>query len=159
MKKKSFNSLGLKIGDSLPDLKVLTTRGETRLTDLKGKKIVLYFYPKDNTPGCTLEGQQFAQLKSEFEKKNTIVFGVSRDSLKSHENFREKQGLSIDLISDAEDVLCQALDVIKEKNMYGKMVLGVERSTFLFSEDQKLLKVWRQVKADGHAQDVLASLS
>lgn len=129
------------------------------MSQLKGKKVVLYFYPKDNTPGCTLEGQQFSQLKSEFEKKNTVVFGISRDSLKSHESFREKQCLSIDLISDANESLCQVLDVIKEKNMYGKMVLGVERSTFLFSEDQKLLKVWRQVKADGHAQEVLNSLS
>lgn len=136
-----------------------STQGEIQLSALKGKKIVLYFYPKDNTPGCTLEGQQFSQLKSEFEKKNTLVFGVSRDSLKSHESFREKQCLSIDLISDVDEALCQALDVIKEKNMYGKIVLGVERSTFLFSEDQKLLKEWRQVKADGHAQDVLNSLS
>lgn len=157
--KKSSSSQGLKVGESLPDLKVQSTLGEIQLSAFRGKKIVLYFYPKDNTPGCTLEGQQFSQLKAEFAKKNTVVIGVSRDSIRSHESFREKQCLSIDLISDADEKLCQVLDVIKQKNMYGRMVMGVERSTFLFSEDQKLIQEWRQVKADGHAQSVLESIS
>jgi len=116
---------------------------------------VLYFYPKDSTPGCTIEGHEFTQLKPQFTQAGVEVFGISRDSLKSHHNFKEKQCYSIDLLSDEEELACQIFGVIKEKNMYGKMVLGIERSTFVIDEAGKLMAEWRGVKVPGHAQAVL----
>ena len=117
--------------------------------------MILYFYPKDHTPGCTLEGHEFSKLKKNFEKLNAVIFGVSRDSVQSHEKFKEKQCYSIDLLSDEDETACQIFDVIKEKNMYGKKVFGIERSTFLIDEKGVLLHEWRKVKAEGHAQEVL----
>lgn len=125
------------------------------LNQYKGKKVLLYFYPKDSTPGCTIEGHEFSKLKNEFQKLNIEVFGVSRDSIQSHEKFREKQCYTIDLLSDPEEIACKIFDVIQEKNMYGKKVLGVVRSTFLIDEDGNLIRAWRAVKAQGHAQTVL----
>lgn len=130
--------------------------GETiSLADLKKQLTVLYFYPKDNTPGCTIEAQDFSKLKPSFSKVGTRVVGVSRDSVESHEKFRDKQKLSIDLISDPDDELSKALDVIKMKNMYGKKFLGIERSTFVIDEKGKVVHEWRKVKVPGHAQEVL----
>lgn len=128
------------------------------MSDHSGRNIVLYFYPKDSTPGCTLEGHEFSKLRKEFQKLKTEVFGISRDSIKSHENFKTKQCYEIDLLSDADEVACEIFGVIKEKNMYGKKVLGIERSTFLIDKDGRLLKEWRKVKAEGHAQEVLDAL-
>ncbi|MGZ3805490.1 MAG: peroxiredoxin [Pseudobdellovibrionaceae bacterium] len=125
------------------------------LAGLQGKKVILYFYPKDNTPGCTLEGQEFNQLYSQFQKAQVEVFGVSRDSVKSHENFRCKFGFKFDLLSDPDEELCKYFDVIKEKNMYGKKVLGIERSTFILDGEGNLLAEFRKVKAQGHAQEIL----
>jgi len=125
------------------------------LTDLKGKSLVLYFYPKDSTPGCTTEAQQFRDLHDKFVKAGAVVLGVSRDSLKSHENFKAKMGLPFDLLSDADEALCTQFGVIKMKNMYGKQVRGIERSTFLIDGKGILVHEWRGIKADGHANEVL----
>ena len=122
---------------------------------LKGKNLVLYFYPKDSTPGCTTEGQNFRDLYPEFEKANTLVFGVSMDGLKSHENFKTKQCFPFDLISDGDETLCKLFDVIKLKKMYGKEFMGIERSTFLIDAEGVLRQEWRKVKVEGHAQAVL----
>ena len=126
-----------------------------RLKDLRGKNVVLYFYPKDNTPGCTLEGQDFRDLHDKFKRQKTVILGVSKDSIASHERFRDKQGFPFDLLSDPDEKLCQKFDVIKEKSMYGKKYLGVERSTFLIDSAGKLRREWRKVKVKGHAQEVL----
>ena len=141
---------------TIPELQLEMT-GEKILksSDLKGKKVVLYFYPKDNTPGCTAESIEFQGLKEEFEKLNTKILGISRDSIKSHEKFKDKYDFSFDLISDENEEICKAFDVIKEKNMYGKKYLGIERSTFLIDEENILIAEWRKVKAKGHAQIVL----
>jgi peroxiredoxin Q/BCP len=121
----------------------------------KGHPVVLYFYPKDNTPGCTTEGQQFRDLHTAFRKAGAVVAGISRDSLKSHEGFKAKMEFPFELISDADEKLCAQFDVIRMKNMYGKQVRGIERSTFLIDKDGKLAREWRKVKVDGHAQEVL----
>lgn len=152
-------SSAVKVGQLVPDFVIPSTSGqEFRLHEKRGKKIVLYFYPKDSTPGCTLEGHEFSERKPLFSNKNVEVYGVSRDSMKSHENFKSKQNFSVELLSDGEEVLCKMFDVIQLKNMYGKMVLGVERSTFLIDEEGRLVKEWRKVKAAGHAQEVLESI-
>jgi peroxiredoxin Q/BCP len=144
------------IGKKAPDFKLPATGDKTlELSELKGKKIVLYFYPKDSTPGCTREGcDSHAKLK----RAGAVVIGVSRDSLASHEKFKDKQDFPFDLVSDAEEKACKAYDVIKEKNMYGRKTLGVERSTFLIDEKGKLQREWRKVKVDGHVDDVLAAV-
>ncbi|MBC7794097.1 MAG: peroxiredoxin [Clostridia bacterium] len=126
-----------------------------RLEDARGRNVVLYFYPKDNTPGCTTEGQQFRDLHSDFRKAGADVYGISRDSLKSHENFREKMSFPFHLLSDAEETACKAFDVIKMKNMYGKKVRGIERSTFVIDKNGVVRREWRGVKVPGHAQEVL----
>ena len=125
------------------------------LNDLKGKKVVLYFYPKDSTPGCTTEGQDFRDAKARFTRQGAVILGVSRDSLKSHENFKAKQNFNFDLLSDPDEELCKAFDVIKMKNMYGKQVRGIERSTFLIDEKGVLRQEWRKVKVKGHVDEVL----
>jgi len=125
------------------------------LAALRGKNIVLYFYPKDSTPGCTTEGQDFRDLHDAFAQANTLVFGVSRDSLKSHANFKTKQCFPFELISDPDETLCKLFDVIKLKKLYGKEYLGVDRSTFLIDRDGVLRREWRAVKVKGHAQEVL----
>lgn len=140
----------------LPKLTLMATGGKSvNLTDYKDSILVLYFYPKDATPGCTLEGQDFSKLYARFKKCGAEVFGVSRDSLRSHENFKLKQKYSIDLLSDPDEELCLALDVMKMKNMYGRQVRGIERSTFVFGPGGRLLQVWRGVKVKDHAQAVL----
>ena len=130
----------------------------TSLGELAGQWLVLYFYPKDSTPGCTTEGLDFNALLPRFKRAGAQVFGVSRDSLKSHDNFCAKQGFKFPLISDSDEALCSAFDVIKMKNMYGKQVRGIERSTFLISPDGTLVQEWRKVKVAGHADAVLDAL-
>lgn len=125
------------------------------LKELRGKNVVLYFYPKDSTPGCTQEGLDFKSLNASFKRANTVIFGISRDSVASHERFKEKQGFPFDLLSDPDETLCKKFDVIKEKNMYGKKHMGIERSTFLIDADGKLRAEWRKVKVKGHADEVL----
>ena len=142
---------------SLPNFVFPTTTSEIQLDQLPTDWLVLYFYPKDSTPGCTTQAIGFSCLKDQFDALNTTVLGVSRDSVKAHQNFTEKQNLSIDLISDKEEVLCQHFDVIKQKNMYGKQVMGIERSTFIFHKGE-LIKEYRKVKAAGHAEQVLEDL-
>ena len=146
-------------GDKIPDLPLALGSGTTaKLSDYRGKWLVLYFYPKDSTPGCTTEGLDFNALLTKFRRAGADVLGVSRDSVKSHANFCEKQGFRFDLVSDADEALCQAFDVIKEKNMYGRKVLGIERSTFLIGPDGVIAQSWRPVKVPGHAQAVLDAL-
>ncbi|WP_394661501.1 peroxiredoxin [uncultured Acinetobacter sp.] len=141
----------------LPDQVFPSTTGEINLSDLDNEWLVIYFYPKDSTPGCTTQAVGFSCLKDQFDALNVKIVGVSRDSVKSHQNFTAKQTLTIDLISDKEEVLCKHFDVIKEKNMYGKMVMGIERSTFIF-HNKKLVKSYRKVKAAGHAEQVLEDI-
>lgn len=141
----------------LPNQTFPTTTGEVNLSNLKTEWLIVYFYPKDSTPGCTTQAVGFSCLKDQFDALNTTIYGVSRDSVKAHQNFTTKQNLTIDLISDKDEVLCQHFDVIKEKNMYGKLVMGIERSTFIFHKGQ-LVKEYRKVKAAGHAEQVLEDL-
>ena len=142
---------------TLPNQTFQTTSGEINLAEVTSEWLLVYFYPKDSTPGCTVQAVDFSTLKEQFSALNTTIIGVSRDSVKAHQNFTEKQNLSINLISDKEEVLCQHFDVIKEKNMYGKKVMGIERSTFIF-HNGTLVKEYRKVKAAGHAEQVLADL-
>ena len=142
---------------SLPNQTFPTTHGEINLADVSAEWLILYFYPKDSTPGCTTQAVGFSCLKDQFDALGATVIGVSRDSVKAHQNFTEKQALTIDLISDKDEILCQHFDVIKEKNMYGKKVMGIERSTFIF-HNKKLVKSYRKVKAAGHAEPVLEDL-
>ncbi len=142
----------------VPDFTLPATGDQTvRLKDLRGQNVVLYFYPKDSTPGCTTEGQDFRDQYKAFTKANTVVFGISRDSLRSHENFKSKQNFPFDLLSDSEEEACKLFDVIKPKNMYGREVIGVERSTFLIDAAGKLRREWRKVKVAGHVDEVLAA--
>lgn len=135
------------------------TRDKTiRLKDLRGQNVVLYFYPKDSTPGCTTEGRDFSRLHAKFRRQKTVVLGVSRDSIASHEKFRAKQEFPFDLISDPDEKLCKAFDVIHEKTLYGRKFMGVVRSTFLIDKDGKLRGEWRQVKVNGHAEEVLEAV-
>jgi thioredoxin-dependent peroxiredoxin len=143
------------VEDQVPEIKTLATSGELDLGSLKGKNVVLYFYPKDSTPGCTQEGKDFADLYREFKKNNTEIIGVSRDSLKSHENFKTKMNFPFPLASDGEEEMCQLFGVIKMKNMYGRQARGIERSTFVIDEEGVLRKEWRGVKVPGHAKEVL----
>ena len=139
-----------------PDFEIPATGGKTfRLSSAKGKTLVLYFYPKDNTPGCTTEGQQFRDLHPQFSKLRCEVYGVSRDSMKSHENFKSKMAFPFDLLSDADETVCKLFDVMKMKNMYGKKVRGIERSTFVIDKNGVVRREWRGVKVPGHAQEVL----
>ncbi|MDQ7988395.1 MAG: peroxiredoxin [Candidatus Dactylopiibacterium sp.] len=141
----------------VPDLTLPATGfpQEISLAAQAGKKLVLYFYPKDNTPGCTTEGIDFARLHDAFVAAGAVVFGVSRDSVKSHDGFKCRHAFPFELLSDADEALCQALDVIRLKNLYGKQVRGIERSTFVFDAAGRLVREWRGVKVPGHAQDVL----
>ena len=132
-----------------------TGGGEWRLSDVRGSKLVLYFYPRDSTPGCTLEGQQFAALAARFAKLGCVIVGISRDSVASHEKFRDKMHFPFALLSDEDERVCRQFDVIRKKNMYGRQVMGVERSTFLLDADAVLRQEWRKVKVEGHAQAVL----
>jgi len=139
-----------------PDLELPATGGKRfKLSALLGQTVVLYFYPKDNTPGCTTEGQQFRDLHAQFVKAGCAVYGISRDSLKSHENFKAKMSFPFDLLSDADETACKLFDVIKMKNMYGKKVRGIERSTFVIDRNGMVRREWRGVKIPGHVQEVL----
>jgi peroxiredoxin Q/BCP len=148
------------IGDIVEDFSLPATSGQVfRLSDFKDKaNIVLYFYPKDSTPGCTTEGQAFRDTHVQFRAAGTEVFGISCDSLKSHENFKAKQGFPFELLSDTEEFACQLFDVIKLKNMYGKQVLGIERSTFLIDKQGVLRHQWRKVSVKDHVEAVLATV-
>jgi peroxiredoxin Q/BCP len=138
------------------NFKAVATRGKTiQLKELRGQNVVIYFYPKDNTSGCTLEGQDFRDLHARFKRQNTVILGVSRDSLASHEKFRDKQKFPFDLISDPDEALCKHFDVIHEKTLYGRKFMGVVRSTFLIDSDGKLRSEWRKVKVKGHVAEVL----
>lgn len=139
-----------------PDFELAATGGTPfRLSDYKGRGVVLYFYPKDNTPGCTAEGQDFRALHDQFQAAGWAVFGVSRDSLKSHDTFKARLGLPFELLADPDEQVCALFGVMKLKNMYGKQVRGVERSTFVIGPDGSILREWRGVKVPGHAQSVL----
>lgn len=140
----------------IADFSLPATGGLTfTLSAARGKHLVIFFYPKDNTPGCTTEVQQFRDLYAQFQQANCELAGISRDSLKSHENFKEKFTLPFKLLSDTDETVCGLFDVIKQKNLYGKQVRGIERSTFVFDRDGVLRHEWRKLKADGHAQEVL----
>jgi peroxiredoxin Q/BCP len=139
-----------------PELELPATGSKAfRLADARGRTVVLYFYPKDNTPGCTTEGQQFRDLYPEFQKAGCDVYGISRDSMKSHESFRSKMSFPFDLLSDADETACKLFDVIKMKNMYGKKVRGIERSTFVIDGEGVVRREWRGVKVPGHVEEVL----
>ena len=149
----------LETGASLPAITLADDTGEVRSTnDFLGAPLVLYFYPKDDTPGCTNEATQFRDLFESFEAKGARIVGVSRDSVASHQKFRAKHDIPFRLLADVESALCDAFGVIVEKNMYGKKSMGVQRSTFLFDAAGKLVRVWPKVSVDGHAEDVLSHL-
>lgn len=144
---------------SVPDFELPATGEQSiSLSGLRGKKIVLYFYPKDSTPGCTLEGQNFRDLHDRFTALNTVILGVSRDGIKAHENFKAKQNFPFELLSDKEERLCRLFDVIKPKKLYGKEFMGIERSTFIIDEKGILRAEWRKVKVKGHVDEVFASI-
>jgi thioredoxin-dependent peroxiredoxin len=147
------------VGSKLPAFSATTTDGGTwKSADAAGRKLVVYFYPKDMTPGCTVQAQGFRDAAAEFRKAKATVVGVSRDSCASHARFRDKEKLNFELLSDEDEKLCKLFDVIHEKNMYGRKVLGVVRSTFLFDASGKLAREWRKVKVDGHVQEVLEAV-
>ena len=151
--------MSVTVGEAVADFSAEATSGQrVTLSALAGRQVVLYFYPKDSTPGCTTEGLEFNALLPQFRQLDATVLGVSRDSVKSHDNFCAKQGFDFPLVSDADEALCKAFDVIREKNMYGRQVLGIERSTFLISPDARIAQAWRKVKVAGHAQAVLDAL-
>ncbi len=147
------------VGKKVPDFNLPATGDKNiKLSSLKGNYVVLYFYPRDSTPGCTLEGQDFRDNIRKFSSRKTKILGVSRDSIKSHEKFKTNQCFPFDLLSDEDEKLCNLFDVIKQKNMYGKKVMGIERSTFLIDDKGVLRKEWRKVKVDGHVEEVLEAV-
>ena len=143
------------MGKKTPDFSLQATDGLFNLSEKSGSRVVIYFYPKDATPGCTIEGQDFTRLKRKFEKANTLVYGLSRDSLKSHENFKAKQNYTIHLISDPDEVACGIFGAIKKKKLYGREYRGLDRCTFVIDEKGYLIKEWRDVKVSGHSEEVL----
>lgn len=148
------------INMTVPDFSAAMTGEQTlKLSNYHGQKIVLYFYPKDNTPGCTTEAIQFRDLYPEFQRNNTLIFGISRDSIRSHEGFKGKLGLPFDLVADPDESLCTMFNVMKMKNMYGKQVRGIERSTFVIDAAGTLVKEWRGVKVQSHVEEVLEFVS
>lgn len=149
----------LELEQTIDDFAYTATSGTSgRLSDFRGQWLVLYFYPKDSTPGCTTESCDFRDKLDTFKNHNASILGVSRDSLKSHENFKTKQALPFELISDSEEILCELFDVIKMKNNFGRQVRGIERSTFLIDPNGHLRHVWRKVKVKGHVEEVLDTL-
>ncbi len=145
------------LNKTVSDFELPATSGHSfKLSDYIGKNLIVYFYPKDSTPGCTTQGMQFRDLYSELQAASTEIVGVSRDSLKSHENFKAKFSFPFELLSDSEEKACQIFDVIKMKNMYGKQVRGIQRSTFVIDKNGMLIQEWRKVKVAGHAEEVLA---
>lgn len=150
--------MAVSLDQPVADFSAAATSGQqVSLSALKGQQVVIYFYPKDSTPGCTTEGQDFRDQHAAFQAANTVVFGVSRDSMKSHENFKCKQAFPFELISDKDETLCQLFDVIKLKKLYGKEYLGIDRSTFLIDAQGVLRQEWRGVKVPGHVDEVLAA--
>ncbi len=148
-----------KLNRVVADFKAAATGDKTiQLKALRGQPVVIYFYPKDSTPGCTTEGQDFRDLHAKFRRQKAVVLGVSRDSLASHEKFKAKQQFPFDLISDPDERLCRQFDVIQEKNLYGRKFMGIERSTFLIDAEGKLRQEWRKVKVKGHAAEVLEAV-
>ncbi len=146
----------VKIGKKVKNFsRPATGEQQIALKDLAGKKVVLYFYPKDSTPGCTTEGQNFRDSKAKFTRQNTVILGVSRDSIRKHENFKTKQAFNFELLSDEDESLCKQFDVIKLKKLYGREYMGVDRSTFLIDENGVLIEEWRGVKVKGHVDEVL----
>jgi thioredoxin-dependent peroxiredoxin len=151
---------GVALGKLVPDFRLPATGSEPfHLKALRGNPVVLYFYPKDDTPGCTLEGQDFQRLLPSFRRRGARIFGISRDSLASHGKFCAKFGFGFELLSDEEEKACKLFDVIHEKNMYGRKVMGIVRSTFLLDAEGKLRREWRKVKVTGHAAEVLEALA
>ncbi len=151
--------MAIGLGDQIPDLTLPSTSGEmVSLGKFKGKKVVLYFYPKDDTPGCTKEACGFRDLKTDFERHNAVILGVSKDSVASHQKFTEKYKLPFDLLSDSDGKLSEAFGVWQEKSFMGKKYMGIVRSTFLIDENGKIIKEWRNLKVPGHMEDVLAEL-
>lgn len=150
--------MAVSLDQPVADFSAAATSGQqVSLSALKGQQVVIYFYPKDSTPGCTTEGQDFRDQHAAFQAANTVVFGVSRDGMKSHENFKCKQAFPFELISDKDEALCQLFDVIKLKKLYGKEYLGIDRSTFLIDAQGVLRQEWRGVKVPGHVDEVLAA--
>ena len=149
----------MKIGEKLKNLRfIIDSDNIISASDLAGKKLIVYFYPTDDTPGCTKEALEFSNLKNEFDKKNVNIIGVSKDSVQKHKKFISKYKLSLKLASDEDLKICESFKVWVEKSMYGKKYMGIERSTFLFDENLHLIKSWRKVKVNGHAEEVLNSL-
>ena len=147
------------IGQPVPDFSSAATGNQPiKLSALKGKKVVLYFYPKDATPGCTIESQNFRDMQAQFKDAGAVILGVSRDSMKSHDKFKENECLPFELLSDEDEALCELFGVMKMKNMYGKQVRGIERSTFLIDANGVLRQEWRGVKVDGHVKEVLEAV-
>ena len=154
-----MNTIELKEGIKAPDFKLMGSDDkEHSLSDYIGKKVILYFYPKDNTPGCSLEASSFKDNLPQIEELNGVVLGISRDSISSHKKFCDKYSLSFVLLSDTDETVCKLYDVIKEKNMYGKKVMGIERSTFIINEDGTIKRIFRKVKVDGHVENVINEL-
>jgi len=150
--------MSVTLDQPLPDFQAQATSGlEVSPASLRGRQAVLYFYPKDNTPGCTTQGQGFRDLHEQFQAADTLILGVSRDSLRTHENFRTKQGFPFELISDKGETLCQLFDVMRQKKLYGKDYIGVDRSTFLIDREGVVRQIWRGVKVPGHVAEVLAA--
>jgi peroxiredoxin Q/BCP len=148
------------LGKAIPDFKGrITNELIIKFSDYKGQNIVIYFYPKDNTPGCTKEGEDFRDYFADFKKNNTIIIGVSRDSVASHDKFTCKYNFPFKLISDEDEKVCKLFDVIKEKNMYGRKYMGIERSTFLINHEGTLVNEWRKVRVKGHVEKVLEALN
>ena len=144
------------VGSPFPDFEIAATGDKTvKLSELRGRKVVVYFYPKDSTPGCTTEGQNFRDLYAEFQAADTEIFGVSRDTVASHEKFKAKQAFPFDLLSDGDETLCGLFDVIHEKNMYGKKSMGIVRSTFIIDRDGKLAAEYRKIRLKGHVDEIL----
>ena len=151
--------MSVEIGSVLPDITLpATSNQDINLASLKGQVVVLYFYPRDNTPGCTQEGQDFTTQFAEFQSRNVLVLGVSRDTVRKHENFKAKYDFPFELLADVDEVLCEAFGVMKNKKMFGKDTRGIERSTFIYDKDGVLQKMWRKVKVDGHVDEVLAAI-
>ena len=157
--KNKVNVGSVALGKEIPNFKAATTdEVPFELKDYKGRKVVIYFYPKDHTSGCTTEGLDFTKDIKKFKNANTEILGVSRESLDSHQKFIEKQNFKFPLLSDPDEVVCELFEVIKEKSMYGKKYMGIERSTFLIDEDGKLAHEWRKVKVPGHVDEVLKTV-
>lgn len=147
--------MSVPIGSPIPAFRAASTGGEIDSAHLKGRKLVLYFYPKDNTPGCTRQGADFRDRHDAFAQAGAVVLGVSRDSLKSHASFKSKLQFPFELVSDADEALCRAFDVLREKMLYGRKVRGIERSTFVFDAEGRLVREWRGVRVPGHVDEVL----